>query len=76
MNLLDEAKPVGSIAPNATQRTVAPLAADLLPLCVDLDGTLIRTDLLVEGTVAVLTNRRLVGQVAAAAGNQPRRAEA
>jgi 4-hydroxybenzoate polyprenyltransferase/phosphoserine phosphatase len=68
MNLLDEAKPVGRIPPtvtqqsNTTQETVAPPAADLLPLCVDLDGTLIQTDLLVEGTVAILTNRRMVGQ--------------
>jgi 4-hydroxybenzoate polyprenyltransferase len=35
---------------------------DQVPLCVDLDGTLIHTDLLVEGVIAILTNRRLVGK--------------
>jgi 4-hydroxybenzoate polyprenyltransferase/phosphoserine phosphatase len=63
MNLLDEAKPVGHVAPGATQQTVAAdPVPDQLPLCVDLDGTLIQTDVLVEGTVAILTNRRLVSQ--------------
>ncbi len=60
MNLLDEAKPVGRIAPT-TANSEAP-EEDQVPLCVDLDGTLIQTDLLIEGTFAVITNRRLVGK--------------
>jgi 4-hydroxybenzoate polyprenyltransferase len=62
VNLLDEAQSVGRIAPSAAKQDVAATAANLLPLCVDLDGTLIQTDLLVEGTFAVLTNRRLIGK--------------
>jgi 4-hydroxybenzoate polyprenyltransferase/phosphoserine phosphatase len=62
VNLLDEAQSVGRIAPPAAKQDVAATAANLLPLCVDLDGTLIQTDLLVEGTFAVLTNRRLIGK--------------
>lgn len=38
------------------------LEANQVPLCVDLDGTLIQTDLLVEGVIAILTNRRLVSK--------------
>jgi 4-hydroxybenzoate polyprenyltransferase/phosphoserine phosphatase len=33
------------------------------PLCVDMDGTLIKSDVLVEGLVATLTNRRLFGKL-------------
>jgi 4-hydroxybenzoate polyprenyltransferase/phosphoserine phosphatase len=62
MNLLDESKPGGLAVPIAAKQDVEALDADQVPLCVDLDGTLIQTDLLVEGTVAVLTNRRLIGQ--------------
>jgi len=44
-------------------RTLARDETGDLPLCVDLDGTLIQTDLLVEGLVAILTNRRLLGKL-------------
>lgn len=43
----------------AGRSAVAGLGQSDVPLCVDLDGTLIQTDLLVEGLVAVMTNRRL-----------------
>lgn len=39
MNLLDEVKPVGRVAPTPADSVL--LEADLVPLCVDLDGTLI-----------------------------------
>lgn len=42
-----------------------PGAADALPLCVDLDGTLVRTDTLVEGLIALVGTLRL-GALAAA----------
>ena len=35
-----------------------PAATDMLPLCVDLDGTLIRTDTLMEGMIALLGTMR------------------
>ncbi|MCB8878163.1 UbiA family prenyltransferase [Acidisoma silvae] len=38
----------------------SPVASDATPLCVDLDGTLVRTDLLVEGLVSLFTSRRAV----------------
>jgi 4-hydroxybenzoate polyprenyltransferase/phosphoserine phosphatase len=60
VNVLDEAKPAGRVA--LIEQDVATIEADQLPLCVDLDGTLINTDLLVEGTFAVLTNRRLIAK--------------
>lgn len=43
-----------------TAEPAAPLAAsaELLPLCVDLDGTLVRTDTLVEGLIALLGRMR------------------
>lgn len=62
MTLLDESTPIGLAASIAVNQDVGVLDADQVPLCVDLDGTLIQTDLLVEGAVAVLTNRRLIGQ--------------
>jgi 4-hydroxybenzoate polyprenyltransferase len=37
--------------------------ADLIPLCVDLDGTLVKTDLLVEGLVSILTSRHALGRL-------------
>jgi 4-hydroxybenzoate polyprenyltransferase len=64
MNLLDQPKPTDEVSPQAVPPAgaVAPAVTGLPPLCVDLDGTLVLTNLLVEGTIAVLTNRRLVGQ--------------
>jgi 4-hydroxybenzoate polyprenyltransferase/phosphoserine phosphatase len=59
-SLLDEAKPVERLGP--TFPDGAALGADQVPLCVDLDGTLIHTDLLIEGAFAVLTNARLIGK--------------
>ena len=35
-------------------------AATLLPLCVDLDGTVVRSDTLLEGIFALPANRRLL----------------
>ncbi|HEY8005377.1 MAG TPA: UbiA family prenyltransferase [Methylocella sp.] len=44
--------------------SVEPAGAALaVPLCVDLDGTLIRTDTLVEGLVAVLTRRHVLSRL-------------
>ncbi len=40
--------------------TVPDPAASDVPLCVDLDGTLVRADLLVEGLVYLLTSRRAI----------------
>jgi 4-hydroxybenzoate polyprenyltransferase/phosphoserine phosphatase len=59
MNLLDEVKPAGLVAPTAAIQDDVASGAVQVPLCVDLDGTLIHTDLLAEGAFAVLTNRRL-----------------
>jgi 4-hydroxybenzoate polyprenyltransferase/phosphoserine phosphatase len=57
-SLLDESNPAGLVAkPDIEERD-----ANQVPLCIDLDGTLIQTDLLVEGVIAVLTNRRLIGK--------------
>jgi 4-hydroxybenzoate polyprenyltransferase len=39
-------------------------ATAALPLCVDLDGSLVRTDLLVEGILSILSNRHTLGTLA------------
>jgi 4-hydroxybenzoate polyprenyltransferase len=64
MTLLDTGQSVDNAAPaQPVQADPAPAGgAPLPPLCVDLDGTLVLTNLLVEGTIAALTNRRLVTQ--------------
>ena len=59
--MLDNANEIG-LAATARQDVAYPASGEP-PLCVDLDGTLIQTDLLVEGIVAVLTNRRLFGKL-------------
>ena len=56
--LIDESSPAETDA----RLDVKKPASDQAPLCVDLDGTLIQTDLLVEGVIAVLTSRRLIGK--------------
>ncbi len=48
---------------DANRGAVVDLGQSDIPLCVDLDGTLIQTDLLVQGLVAVRTNRRQFGRL-------------
>jgi 4-hydroxybenzoate polyprenyltransferase len=45
---------------DVAERTTGNVGAGALPLCVDLDGTLVRTDTLVEGIVALVASWRLV----------------
>jgi 4-hydroxybenzoate polyprenyltransferase len=62
MDQLDEAVSVGRTDSERREPDFASPLCDQVPLCVDLDGTLIQTDLLVEGAVAVLTDRRMFGK--------------
>ena len=45
------------------QSALAPPVALAKPICVDLDGTLIRTDTLVEGLISLIAKRRGIGHL-------------
>jgi 4-hydroxybenzoate polyprenyltransferase/phosphoserine phosphatase len=49
--------------PFVDEPLVGSVEADQVPLCVDLDGTLIATDLLVEGLVAICGNRHVLARL-------------
>jgi 4-hydroxybenzoate polyprenyltransferase/phosphoserine phosphatase len=52
------------ISGNQSRTDTPPLPSGLAkPLCVDLDGTLLRTDLLIEGVLALISDRNGIGKL-------------
>jgi 4-hydroxybenzoate polyprenyltransferase/phosphoserine phosphatase len=55
----DEQRPTRVAADDAFDRAPAPPITEAVPLCVDLDGTLIRSDTLLEGMLTCLSSMRI-----------------
>jgi 4-hydroxybenzoate polyprenyltransferase len=70
----DPGDAIGDAAPRGFARlaAVAPDAAEAVPLCVDLDGTLIRTDTLLEGMIALAGGLRVIALLGALGGGAAR----